>query len=142
MASANEIYQAAIKALAADAVGAGTLDSFTGRAVVDNPLCGDRVEMEVSVRDGRIAALAHRVKGCLLCRAAASAIGKHAPGADAAAIERIESELAAQLRTGAPAPRDWPSLSVFAPVHGHPSRYRCVLLPFEALLGAMKGSTG
>ena len=142
MASAAEIYQQAIKTLAAEAVGEGTLVAADGRAFLDNPLCGDCVEMQVRMDGPRIAALAHRVKGCLLCRAAASAIGKHAVGADRAAIERIEAEVGTQLRTGAPAPGSWPALSVFAPVHGHPSRYRCVLLPFEALLAAMKATGG
>ena len=123
--------------LAADATGHGTLEAPNGRALADNPLCGDRVEMHVSVAAGRVTALAHQVKGCLLCRAAASVIGKRAIGADREDVERIGAAVAAMLRSPSEPPAGWDELSVFAPVHGHPSRYRCVQLPFEALAAAM-----
>jgi nitrogen fixation NifU-like protein len=137
VASAAEIYQQAIKTLAADASGHGTLEAPSGRALADNPLCGDRVEMQVALANGRIAALAHQVKGCLLCRAAASVIGKRAIGADRDEVERIGAAVAAMLGSQSEHPPGWDELSVFAPVHGHPSRYRCVQLPFEALAAAM-----
>ena len=138
--SASEIYQEAIKALAAAAVGEGTLASPDGRALVDNPLCGDRVEMEVEVADGRVAAVAHQVRGCLLCRAIASVIGRHAAGASPGDIERISTGVAEMLEKQAPPPAAWKDLEAFVPVHGHRSRYRCVQLPFEALLAALRAA--
>ena len=69
--SVQELYQQAIKELAAAGAGQGRLEAPDARALLDNPLCGDRVEIEVKLSAGRIAALAHSVKGCLLCRAAA-----------------------------------------------------------------------
>lgn len=129
-------------ALASSAEGAGTLSKPDGSALVDNPLCGDRVEMEVRLLDGRLAELAHQVKGCLLCRAAAAAIGRHAPGADAEALERVAGGVSAMLAERAPPPAGWPALEAFAPVHGHRSRYRCVQLPFEALVAAVRAAGG
>jgi len=38
------------------------------------------------------------------------------------------------------APAGWEELAVFAPVHGHPSRYQCVQLPFQALLAALQSA--
>jgi NifU-like protein involved in Fe-S cluster formation len=137
VASAAEIYQQAIKDLAAEAVGHGTLAQPSARYIADNPLCGDRVEMQVALADGRIDALAHQVKGCLLCRAAASVIGKHGIGADHAGIERVAAAVTGMLREGEAPPAGWDELAVFAPVRGHASRYRCVQLPFEALLAAL-----
>jgi nitrogen fixation NifU-like protein len=138
MANAAEIYQQAIKSLAADATGHGALDAPTAEVFLDNPLCGDCIKLQVSVQDGRIAALAHQVKGCLLCRAAAGVIGKRALGADRADAERIDTQVRAMLSERAPAPPGWDELAAFAPVHGHPSRHRCVQLPFEALVAAMR----
>jgi NifU-like protein involved in Fe-S cluster formation len=138
--SASQIYHEAIKALAAAAIGHGALASADGRALVDNPLCGDRVEMEVNLSDGRIAALAHQVKGCLLCRAAASIIGKHAVGAGPGEIERISNGVSEMLEKQAPPPAGWRELDAFVPVHDHRSRYRCVQLPFEALLAALRAA--
>ena len=136
--SAQELYQEAIKALAAAGTGHGRLDTPDARALLDNPLCGDRVEIEVKLSAGRIAALAHRVKGCLLCRAAAAAIGQRATGASAEEIERLAAQLTEMLERLGPAPDGWPELAAFAPVHGHRSRYGCVLLPFKSLLVALR----
>lgn len=138
--SAQELYQEAIKALAAAGTGHGRLDAPDARALLDNPLCGDRVEIEVKLSAGRIAALAHRVKGCLLCRAAAAAIGQRATGASAEEIERLAAQLIEMIERLGPPPEGWPELAAFAPVHGHRSRYGCVLLPFESLLVALRAS--
>ena len=138
--SASQIYHEAIKALATAAVGHGALASADGRALVDNPLCGDRIEMEVKLSAGRVAALAHRVKGCLLCRAAASAIGKHAAGAKPEEIERVSIGVSEMLEKQAPPPAGWQALEAFVPVHGHRSRYRCIQLPFEALITALRAA--
>ena len=140
--SASQIYHEAIKALATAAVGHGALGSPDGRALVDNPLCGDRVEMAVKLSDGRITALAHEVKGCLLCRAAASVIGKRATGAQLEDMERVSAGVAQMLEKQASPPAGWQELEAFAPVHGHRSRYRCVQLPFEALVSALRAAAG
>jgi len=138
VSGAQELYQQAIKSLAQGATGEGRLDAPDGAALLDNPLCGDRVEMQVKLAGGRIAALAHQVKGCLLCRAAASAIGARARGAQLDDIERVSAQLNEMLEREGPAPEGWSELAAFAPVHGHRSRYGCVLLPFKALTAAMR----
>jgi NifU-like protein involved in Fe-S cluster formation len=139
--SASQIYQEAIKSLATAAIGQGALASPDGRALVDNPLCGDRVEMEVKLSGGRIEAVAHQVRGCLLCRAAASVISKHAAGASPEEIDRVSIAVSEMLEKQAPPPAGWQELDAFVPVHGHRSRYRCVQLPFEALLAALRAAT-
>ena len=136
--SVQELYQQAIKALAASGTGQGRLDAPDARALLDNPLCGDRVEMEVKLSAGRIAAIAHAVKGCLLCRAAAGAIGQRASGANAEEIERVAAQLTEMLERSGPPPDGWPELAAFAPVHDHRSRYGCVLLPFNTLIAALQ----
>ncbi len=138
--NSSQIYQDAIKALANAATGNGTLVAPDGRAFIDNPLCGDCVAMEVSLAGNRITALAHQVKGCLLCRAAASIIGTRAVGAGAEEIEQISTGVSQMLEQQAPPPAGWDELAAFAPVHGHRSRYDCVRLPFRALLAALRAA--
>jgi len=138
VSSASQIYHEAIKALASAAVGEGKLSEPSGSAFLDNPLCGDCVEMQVGLAAGAITALAHQVRGCLLCRAAASLIAKHAVGATLADIERVTLEVSLLLEEDGEPPSGWDELKVFKPVHGHPSRYRCVELPFHALAAAMR----
>lgn len=140
--SADRIYQEALMALANAATGQGALVAPDGRAFIDNPLCGDCVEMEVNLAGSRITALAHQVKGCLLCRAAASVIGKRAVGAKLEEVELISAGVSEMLERQAPPPAGWHELSAFVPVHGHRSRYDCVRLPFRALLDALRAAGG
>ena len=137
MNDTSALYQDAIKQLAQAAHGHGQLESAMGEARLDNPLCGDRVSMQVALDSGRITAIAHQTKGCLLCRAAASLLGARAVGQDAAAIESVAGGLEAMLKGAAPIPAAWPELAMFIPARAYASRHRCVLLPFRALQAAL-----
>lgn len=106
---------------------------------MDNPLCGDRVRVDVSVSGGRIEHVAHRVRGCLLCEAAASVIGAQAPGESVEELIALRQALRAFLSDDSLGPpRRWPALEMFAPVAQHRSRHDCVMLPFDALVKALE----
>lgn len=137
----ESLYNQRIKELAADACGAGRLDAPCASAMRDSPVCGDRVRIDVRVADGRIAALGHDVKGCLLCRAAASVIGRHGVGISAAETQALRDQVATMLGGGDP-PEGWGELAVFEPVRAHRSRHGCVLIPFEALAKAAQAAGG
>lgn len=132
------VYQHSIVSLATDATGAGALDDPDARVIVDNPVCGDRVTMDIGMAGDTIESLAHKIRGCVLCQAAASLVGARAPGCSRSEIDAVRDVLAAMLDgTGeAPAGR-WRDLAVFAPVAAHRHRHHCVLLPFEALHRAL-----
>lgn len=131
----DQLYQEKIVALAKAKTGAGKLASPTKSARRDNPLCGDRVTMDVRLENGRIAEIAHQVRGCLLCQASASALASIAVGKDAAGISTIrhDAERALGREQGTPGE----PFDAFAPVAAHKSRQECVLLPFEALKDAL-----
>lgn len=130
------LYQKAILDLARAANARGKLPPPAVSVTLDNPLCGDRVTIELVMRDGAVADLAHRVRGCALCEAAASAIGAHAIGATAAQLSAAMQSAAAVI-AGTRDDGVWPELAVFRPVRDHKSRHRCVMLPFEALAKAL-----
>ena len=158
----NTLYHDAIIAAARRASGHGRLESPHGSATVDNPLCGDRVTLDVALgprgRDvpaspprpmprppldprecdapGCVARIGHVVRGCLLCEAVAVLIAEQAPGLDVEALLRTGEEIGPALAEGLPFP--WPELEMFAPVRDVKSRHRCVGLPFEALGTALR----
>ena len=116
--------------------GHGRLACPHGSATVDNPLCGDRVTIDVELGPpARVARVGHVVRGCVLCEAAAVLIAEQAPerGVEELLCARVGVDAA--LRDGASFP--WPELEMFAPVRGVRSRHRCVGLPFEALAAAL-----
>ena len=132
------IYHQAIVEAARRACGSGRLESPDASVSVDNPLCGDRVSMDVHVGGGRLRGVAHRVRGCLLCEAAASIIAVNAVGETAGELAAVGQALSDALATDFDdGCLPWRDLAVFAPVAGYRSRHRCVTLAFEALASAM-----
>ena len=106
-----------------------------------NPLCGDRVTMDVRLDDGRrIVEVAHQVRGCLLCQASASALASIAQGRDLADVEALRGGLNRVI--GRETPNGGEKAEVFdafAPLKDHRARHDCVNLPFDALEAALKG---
>ena len=132
----DQLYQDKIVALAKARTGAGKLASPTKTARRDNPLCGDRVIIDVVVDgQGKIAEIAHQVRGCLLCQASASALSSIAVGRDAAGIAELRHD--AERALGREAGEPHAPFDVFAPVRDHKSRQECVLLPLETLKDAL-----
>ena len=135
---ADDLYQQAIVDLARQAAGAHRLESPQASATVDNPLCGDRVTIDLDLADGRVGAVGHKVRGCMLCQAAAVTIADRAPGETPAVLRSLAHRLDQAIRADPAALETlWPELGAFVPVHRHKSRHDCVLLPFKALVRAL-----
>jgi nitrogen fixation NifU-like protein len=109
----------------------------------DNPLCGDRVTLDLRLEDGHVAEVGHKTRGCLLTQAAAALVAKRGIGATPQEVERVVGELQSLLR-GEASSLSWDELTMFRPVAAIKSRHECVLLPFEALAEALAedGSAG
>lgn len=132
----DQLYQERIVALAKAKTGAGKLENPTKTARRDNPLCGDRVILDVRLDgEGRIAEIGHQVRGCLLCQASASALSSVAVGRDAAGIAELRHD--AERALGREPGETHEPFAAFAPVAAHKSRQECVLLPLEALKDAL-----
>jgi nitrogen fixation protein NifU and related proteins len=87
-----------------------------------NPLCGDRIRIELEINDNRIIAARFVGDGCAICIAAASLLTELVLGADIDQGEVISSEkLLSSLKSDI-----------------KPSRVKCALLPLEALRSCVK----
>lgn len=130
---AEDLYQRALLRHAADAHGAGRLTDADGSATIDNPLCGDRVTVDVRLTEEQVAELRHEVRACVLCQAAASILAAHAEGETPETLGDLEQAVRAMLAEGAPPPQGkWAEFEVFGPVAPYRNRHSCVLLPIEA----------
>jgi len=129
------LYHAALVDRARTAFGKGRLSDATASATVDNPMCGDRVTLDLAVKGGKIDAIGHHVRGCLLCEAAAATIAEHCRANGKAELDAINAAAHRLMTEGALEPQ-WQCLEIFRPVHQVKSRRTCVLLPFEALIRA------
>ena len=132
----DPLYRREILRLAANATGAGSLAHADASATVHNPACGDRVTVELTLQDGRIAALGHVTQACVLTQASAALLAGKAPGRDRTELEALASHVRTFL-AGGPAPEGY---GVFDGLVAHAGRHRCVLLPMEAVLEALDRS--
>jgi nitrogen fixation protein NifU and related proteins len=76
----------------------GDLPDATARARIENPACGDIVELAVRIVAGRIDDIRFRAKGCVPAMACASAITELAKGKSIEAARAIQkSEVIAAI---------------------------------------------
>jgi nitrogen fixation NifU-like protein len=87
-----------------------------------NPLCGDRIRIELEIRDNRIEAVRFAGDGCAICIAAASMLTELVLNADLGQSELVSGEnLLSSLESDI-----------------KHSRMKCVLLPLEVLHSCVK----
>ena len=132
----DPLYRREVLRLAADAIGAGHLAAPDASATAHNPACGDKVTVELALEAGRITALAHTSRACVLTQASAALLAAKAPGQNQADLRALADRVRAFL-AGAAAPDGY---QAFDGVAGHAGRHVCVLLPFEAALEALEGA--
>jgi nitrogen fixation NifU-like protein len=98
-----------------------TLDRPTVAREAYNPLCGDRVRMELEILDDRVRLAAFTANACAICTAAASLLTERLTAqtvADAGAV--TDEDLIAALATDLP-----------------PARVACATLPLRAVREAL-----
>jgi NifU-like protein involved in Fe-S cluster formation len=127
---------------AAAAHGSGRLDHPDASVMLDNPLCGDRVTMDVSLDDGRIERIGHQLHACVLCQASASILGEHAIGRNRADLDALMTSVSAMLKQdGAVPDTPWQDYGIFEPVIPVRNRHTCVLLPIETLIKSVEAAS-
>lgn len=139
------LYQGGIKALAVASTCPTSLTEPDRRVSLDNPFCGDRVDLEIRLDGGRVDDLASEVRGCMLCQASANALAASARGMSAgdvaALLEMLQAMLKGEQADDWP-PSGWEVLALFEPVQRHKHRHGCVTLPFTALKQALSDLQG
>jgi nitrogen fixation protein NifU and related proteins len=120
-----------------------TLARATGRAEGVNPLCGDRVSVEVDAGDGTIRDIAFQGSGCAISRASASLMTASLKGAKLSDAEETFDRFHRMLTEGEP-PAELTEalgkLAVFAGVREFPSRIKCATLPWHTARAALAGT--
>jgi len=134
----DELYQDQIIEWSKKTDHAMRLGKFHCGCTVNNPLCGDRITVELQLAGEEIKLMAYQVRGCLLCKASCSILAETAKGLTFDQLERLGSDLRQALKSSSDDPEGFPEgYRLFFPVRSHKSRHSCVLLPFEAVVKAI-----
>lgn len=81
---------------------AGTLDAATATVSVENPVCGDILELSVLMESGRIAEARFRTRGCVTALACSSLLTELLRGKTPAEARAITSEQISEALGGLP----------------------------------------
>ncbi len=110
-----------------------------------NPLCGDKVDVYVTLSaDGAaVKEIAFQGAGCAISTASASVMTEALRGKPRAEADRLFAEFHGMLTgKGAPDPEALGKLAVFARVSDFPMRVKCATLAWHTFQAALKGDKG
>lgn len=95
----------------------GSIKKPTKKSSVFNPLCGDKIDMEVVIKNNKVEKIKFRAQGCAISQASASLLTDHSLGKMEKDLKKIDKEFMIKLLG----------------IELGPNRIKCALLPLEAL---------
>lgn len=98
------------------------LEKSTGKIHVDNPLCGDSIDIVIYEKDGLLSDIGYVGQGCAISLASASLLTEYAKGKTKDQIKKIDSDFVLGLLH----------------IELSPNRIKCALLPWEGLMKVIK----
>ena len=116
----------------------GTLPAPTHRARGQNPQCGDDLQVELVLDHEQVKDIRFNGQGCAICMASASMMTEAVLGQDIRLAQDLQMRFRAVL-TGQLEPEDahLGKLISLAGVRRYPSRIKCALLGWHALMHAL-----
>ena len=105
-----------------------------------NPLCGDEIEVAMTVRDGVIEDIAFRGEGCAISTASASLMTQALKGRTGEEAQSLFEAMHAALVNDEPPDRDrLGKLGALLGVKDFPMRVKCATLPWHTMESALAG---
>jgi nitrogen fixation NifU-like protein len=112
-------------------------ESFSGKAEGYNPLCGDRITVYLTVRDGVVVDVAFQGSGCAISTASASMMTQSLRGAKVEEVDSLFEDFHRLLTSEDPPAERLGKLAVFSGVREFPVRVKCATLAWHALRAAL-----
>jgi nitrogen fixation NifU-like protein len=103
----------------------GVLDNATATQEGANPLCGDRITLQLRVADGQVAGVGFTGRGCAISQASASLLTDEIKGKP---LDRATAMTSSDVL-------DMLGIDI------SPARMKCALLSLETLQGALGGAS-
>ena len=118
----------------------GTLAEPSGSASLRNPLCGDEVDVQVALRDGKVEDVKFGGRGCSISQASASMMTELVKGRTPDEVHSLGERFAEMIRGNAEAAKDQAlgQARALSGVSRFPTRVRCALIAWEAMERAVR----
>ncbi len=137
----NDLYQEVVMEHKRAPRNFGHLEQPTHQAQGTNPSCGDRVSVELLLDGSQVQDIRFSGQGCAICMASTSMMTEAVKGQDLAVAQELQKHFRAVL-TGEEDPEEAPlgKLVSLSGVRQYPSRIKCALLGWHALMHAIAGN--
>ena len=116
-------------------------DGANREAKGDNPLCGDKVAVFLTIEDGKVIDVGFEGRGCAISMASASLMTDIVKGkseAEAHALfERFHGEMTGKSTCHGAAAGELDKLTVLSGVREYPMRVKCATLSWHTLIAAL-----
>jgi nitrogen fixation NifU-like protein len=122
------------------------LERFNATAKGDNPMCGDRVQVWISLNGDTIDDVGFEARGCAISVASADLMAASVKGRGRADTKALFEAFREMVKTGtcphcgADLAQPLQDLAPLSGVHEYPSRVKCATLPWHALIAALDGA--
>ena len=136
MSDLSRLYLDAIRQHASDPTGYRDEIGATHQHEEYNPLCGDRILLQLRISRGQVDAAAFDGEACAICMASASLLCESVPGKPLEHLQALHDKLQAALESDTE-PEGMRELRPLLGVRPYPSRIRCATLPWAAALKAL-----
>lgn len=139
MADSKQLYQEVILDHNRKPRNWGIVEHATHHAEGLNPLCGDRLQLTLRVKDDVVDAIAFEGESCAICKASASMMTTAVKGKPCGDAEQLTQEFR-DMATGKldvkSEPHHLGRLTIFSGVRDLPTRVKCAILPWHTLHAA------
>lgn len=139
MSDLDDLYQEVILDHTRRPRNFGRLAAANRAASGDNPLCGDRLDLQLEVRDGRIQDVAFEGAGCAISTASASLMTEAVKGRPLAEAEALAERFHTLMTGEGPAGEELGKLAALCGVREYPMRVKCATLAWHTLRSALAG---
>jgi nitrogen fixation protein NifU and related proteins len=134
----NDLYQQVILDHCKKPRNFHELASPTRSAQGHNPLCGDQLKLFLALDGDVIKDISFVGDGCCISKASASLLTENVKGKNKDEVQQLFERVHEMVMTGQ-VQGDVGKLAVFAGVHKFPTRVKCAILAWHAVIAALKG---
>jgi len=114
------------------------LKLYTHEAKGHNPLCGDRISIQIVLENEKVKEAKFTGSGCAISTASASILTETIKGKNRSEVESLFENFHG-LVTGKKGETELGKLAIFEGVKKYPARVKCATLSWHALMAALEG---
>jgi nitrogen fixation NifU-like protein len=106
-----------------------------------NPLCGDKIDIYLTIKDDIITEVSFMGSGCAISKASSSLMTETLLGKTVAEAQKLFDLVHRMITSGKTDVEGIGKLAVLSGVYKFPARVKCAILPWHTMKNALKNNT-